>query len=627
MAAKINPRKDPYLKANRLFNQDKFEQALKVLDTILKKQPDHAGATHLMGAIQFHQGHIEAAQAYIEKATSLDDTQHEWFKNLAVVYLHQKAHAQAAKAAHQAVTLKPDYHAGYSLLGDALSALNDMNNAIIAYAKAINFDQSSATTHDRLANCLNKIGKTDQAINVQLTALKLAENSTPEDQSKLCLNLASFYHKIGLVDEAIHYLNQAVQLDPNSPSTHSALIATLIYRYDFDEQIFANYLLYSARHALPYASEIKPHSNNPDPNRKLKIGYVSADFYHHAVAFYITPILEQHDREQFEIYCYYNNTVNDSVTDKIKTLADHWQPCVHLDDSQLAEQIRRDSIDILVDLSGHTVGNRLPVFARKPAPVQISYIGFPTTTGLTTMDYILLPDEAVTNYARSYFSETIIPDHISGTFSPPNITLPVNELPALKNGHITFASFNRPYKISKQVIELWSRVLAAVPDSKLLLHIGAIGSDVINQLYLERFERYGIDRSRIRFHPLLPTYEYLKAHHTVDICLDTFPYSGATTTLISLWMGVPVITLKGIMPYSNTTAMYLDIVNLEDFIANSEDEYINLAKRLSENPGNLSRVRTTIRDKLRISKICTNSTELSLHVVFRNAWINWCLKN
>ncbi|MDT8406579.1 MAG: tetratricopeptide repeat protein [Methylococcales bacterium] len=611
-------------KAIQLFNSGQPEKAKKIVQAILKAKPNQPEAVHLLGGILFQQGDTEKALELIRTAIDLRDDQHEWHKNLAYILAKCERYAEAAQAAYHAVQLKPDYKEAYYILGEALFNLRDHDNAITAFANVLQQQPDNAAAYDRLSSCLNAQGKTDQAIHVLITALEHSDTRSIDDQAQLCVNLATLYHRIGLLDEGIHFLNKAVTLDPESPAKHSALISTLMYRYDFDEQIFANYLLYNARHCLPFASEIKAHDNNRAPERKLKIGYVSADFHHHAVAFYIKPILQQHNRQQFSIYCYYNNTVSDHETDIIKSLSDHWRPCVTLSDIDLTEQIRSDGIDILIDLSGHTVGNRLPVFARKPAPLQISFIGFPTTTGLTTMDYFITNDGMVDEQSAHYFTEKCIQIGAAAPFKPPEISPDITDPPCLSKGYITFASFNRSYKITDAMIALWSEVIKKTPNSKMLVHIGS-QSETVEALYLERFKKYGVDAERIEFYPLKSTYEYFDDHNRVDICLDTFPYNGATTSRISVWMGVPVITLKGVSAQSRISSILLTKLGLKDLIAEDEAQFVEIALKLAHDTSRLSELKHHLRDRVRASGITdeANITQ-TLEAIFRQAWMQWC---
>ncbi|PKM10162.1 MAG: hypothetical protein CVV13_14075 [Gammaproteobacteria bacterium HGW-Gammaproteobacteria-3] len=606
--------------ARVLFAQNQLDPARRTIKKVLKKAPRNAQALYLSGIIEFKRGNTDLAIKHLSAALQTQNDIAEWHRDLAVMYLTTRQFKEAVHAAHRAVQLQEDYPDALSTLGEALAELGDYENAIIAYAKALTGNDRLISAYSGIALCLNETGQTDQAINALLKALTI----TPDDPL-IHGNLAAFYYYIGLVDEAIDALLKKVALLPDSASDHSSLIATVIYRYDFNDAVFRHYLHYSVKHGLPLAAEIKPHLNNPDSGRKLKIGYVSADFRQHAVAFYITPILAQHDKQKFEVYCYHNSRHDDSHTAKIRDFADHWIDCIQMSDAALADKIRQDGIDILLDLSGHSMGNRLSIFARKPAPVQITFIGFPTTTGLIAMDYMILNKGMITDAAKPYFSEKLILLDKIAPFSPPENAPDINALPALKNNFVTFASFNAPYKITDDMIALWCKILTRLPDSKFVLYLGKTQSRVVRNIFLNKFSAHGIDSARIDFHSLLPTPEYLDAHHAIDICLDSFPYNGSTTTFISLWMGVPVITLKGISPQSNQAASILAMIQLEQFITRTEHDYVELACATAHNLNELSALRPTLRERMKTSGITDSENITSdLEQAYLKVWKNWC---
>jgi predicted O-linked N-acetylglucosamine transferase (SPINDLY family) len=312
--------------------------------------------------------------------------------------------------------------------------------------------------------------------------------------------------------------------------------------------VLAEHRRWSEQHTASLANDRQPHANSPDPNRRLRIGYLSPDFCRHSVAFFIESLLAAHDRSAFEILCYANVSQTDIITERLQGLADKWRDIVHLSDQQVAELVRADAVDILVDLVGHTVNNRLLVFARKPAPVQISYLGYPNTTGLSTIDYRLTDAWAdPPGRADRFHTETLV--RLQGGFlcyQPWPGTPEVSPLPALTSGHITFASFNNATKVNPEVIALWSKILRLLPNARLIMKALQLGDIGTRQRFAQLFEQNGVSMERVELLGWASsTAEHLELYNRVDIGLDPFPYNGTTTTCEALWMGVPVIVLAG----------------------------------------------------------------------------------
>jgi predicted O-linked N-acetylglucosamine transferase (SPINDLY family) len=367
------------------------------------------------------------------------------------------------------------------------------------------------------------------------------------------------------------------------------------------------------------------HSNVRDPARRLRIGFVSADFRNHAVANFIEPVLEGFARDaQLTLYSYYNYASQDATTERIKGYFSSWDQVVGLSDEALAQKIREDGIDILVDLSSHTAHNRLLVFARKPAPVQVSWIGYPGSTGLHAMDYYLSDRHCLPEgQFEDQFTEKIVRLPAASPFLPLRDAPPVNALPALTNGYITFGSFNRPNKITRGVIALWSNLLKAVPDARLVL--GAMPQDSEGNVWLAWFEQEGIDAQRLTFYPKKAMGEYLALHHQVDICLDTFPYNGGTTSWHAISMGVPTLTLAGETVAGRSGACILGQVGLESFVAQSKEEFVQKGRQWATDIQSLSQLRAGM--KSRFEQSAAGKPEVvtaGLAQAMRVMWQRWC---
>jgi predicted O-linked N-acetylglucosamine transferase (SPINDLY family) len=378
-------------------------------------------------------------------------------------------------------------------------------------------------------------------------------------------------------------------------------------------------------HARAHAQPSRPFANDRNPDRRLRIGYVSADFQNHSAAFAFSPLILHHDRSEFEVFCYSCGSVEDQRTKSLRKAAENWRSAGGLSDEALAAQIRADRIDILVDLSGHTQGHRLFVFARKPAPIQMTGWGFGSGTGLRTMDYLFSDPVTIPQGVRHLFAERIIDLPCCMCFEAPRDAPPVSALPALQGKPFTFGSINRTEKMSARSVALWSRILRAMPASRLLLksyklELAGVRSDVIG-----RFGEQGISPERLLLLGGTHTYDHLKALHQVDLALDPLP-NGGITTAETLWMGVPVLALPGGTPSCRVSAAILTAVGMPDWITRDEDEYVRIALDFADDPDLLSRIRGEMRQRVASSLVFDVKRYAALvEDAYRNAWRQWCV--
>jgi predicted O-linked N-acetylglucosamine transferase (SPINDLY family) len=372
--------------------------------------------------------------------------------------------------------------------------------------------------------------------------------------------------------------------------------------------------------------ETRPqHSNDPNPDRRLRVGFVSGDFHNHTIACLIEPVMRLLGRYAgVELHAYYSNTVEDDVTHRLRASVHHWQPVAGLSDEELARKIMDDAIDILIDLSGHTMLNRLRTFARKPAPIQISWCGYPGTTGLQAMDYYLADRKWLPpgQFDRQ-FTEKLLYLPATVPFQPHAAAPPVNPLPALTNGHLTFGSFNRLGKINASTIQLWSQLLNAVPNATLL--IGGMALDARQPALLAQFAAHGIARERLSFHPRCAIETYLGLHHRIDLCLDTHPYSGGTTTNHALWMGVPTLTLAGHTPAARQGAALMGHLGLDQCIAADAADFLAKGIYWSEHLPELAELRAGLRERCARSPVQQPEVIVAaLERTLRHVWRRWC---
>ncbi|MBK8161707.1 MAG: glycosyltransferase [Gammaproteobacteria bacterium] len=440
------------------------------------------------------------------------------------------------------------------------------------------------------------------------------------------VNLANSCNRPGGLDQAAAAIRRALELEPDFAAAHSALLVTLQYMGDVTpEQSFAEHRRFAARFEAPLKSGWRPHRNARDPERRLKIGYLSPDFRRHSVAWFIEPVLTAHDRTRVEIFGYYNHHRQDEVTARLAASADHWRPCHDLGDVQLAERIRADGIDILVDLAGHTNENRLPALARKPAPVQVTWLGYPATTGLDAVDYRLCTNDTDPPGQEAWHSEVLyrLPRSLWCYRPPAERPATTPAARAARRDAITFGSLNNPAKITPERIALWAEILRAVPGSRLVMTnilAGPVSEDI-----RALFTGCGIAAERLRFPGRLPASGYWKLLEEIDIALDPFPYTGTTTTCETLWTGVPVVTQAGTSSAARAGYALLKAVGLETLAAASDVEYVRIATGLAQDTARLDALRAELPARFAASPLRDEAGfTRDLEAAYRDMWHRWC---
>jgi predicted O-linked N-acetylglucosamine transferase (SPINDLY family) len=404
------------------------------------------------------------------------------------------------------------------------------------------------------------------------------------------------------------------------------VIACLNYDPDCTpEQALAEHRHWAERVASPRYPAAPRHANDRDPERRLRIGYVSPDFRRHPVSSIFAPILAAHDPRQTEVTCYYNFAGEDVVTLRLKSLAQHWRPVAAIDDAALCAQIRADRIDILVDLAGHTGGSRLLAFAHKPAPVQVSWLGYFNTTGLATMDYFLSdPWSSPPGQDRLYVERLLRLPHTRFCYEPPQYMPEVGTLPCDSSGHITFGSLNNLAKLNDQVLALWSQLLLALPHSRLLVQTAALDDAPNCRHFRERWARLGIAPERLQLRGFAPIEQSPAAYAEIDIALDPFPFCGGMTSFEALWMGVPLITLPGATVASRQSASMLANLGLRELIAADAREYVDKARELALDPQRLAALRAGLRARFAASPLMDyRGFARALESAYRRMWRDW----
>jgi len=512
-------------------------------------------------------------------------------------------------------TLRASEAAVLNNRGVALADLGQWRQAERSYRRALALDPKHALAHNNLGNALRQLGQVEEAERCYRQALLLRPD-LPQAHN----HLANALRDLGRLEEAEASYRLALVL----PHAYSNLLFLLNYIPSRSAaEVHAEHLEFARRFAAGLRRD--PLRNASDPERKLRIGYVSGDLREHSVAFFIEPALANHDRRDVDVFCYYNYPLADATTARLKAHTAGWRDVAALSDEALAALVREDGIDVLVDLSGHTSHNRLLTFARKPAPVQATWLGYLNTTGLEAMDYRLTdPHASPEGRFDAFHSERLVrlPDS-QWCYQPPAACPEVAPAPCERSGRITFAVFTTPPKISRTMLEAWSRLLERVPASRLLVVTGIVGS-VPRQL-AQRFTQAGIPADRLELHGSQAFDEYLLMHGAADVMLDTHPYSGGTTTCHALWMGVPVVTLAGDTPTSRGGASLLHAAGLGDLVAESADRYVEIAASLAGDAARIAALRAGMRERLRASALMdARRFTRNLEAAFRSMWKSWC---
>jgi predicted O-linked N-acetylglucosamine transferase (SPINDLY family) len=565
-------------------------------------------------------GRLDDAVAAYRRAIAQKPDYAEAFHNLGSTLNDRKRFPEAIAAIERALQLKPDYAEAFDNLGNALKDLRRHDEAIAAYRRSIALKPDAAPVHNNLGTALWDAGRHDEAAVALGQALALKP-----DLAAAHNNLGNVRRDQGRLDEALACFRRAVELKPDLVKAASNFVYALHFHPDHDSPaILAEHRRWASRYAEPLAAEIRPHANDRSPHRRLKVGFLSPDFREHPVGRLLLPLLAHLDRRQVEVWCYSDVQVPDDVTERLKALADRWQETAELDDRRVADRVREDRIDLLIDLTLHTAENRMLVFARKPAPVQVTMLGLPSTTGLETVDYRLtdpyLDPPGVTD--ADYSERSIRLPHSFWCYQPPEQTPQVTELPALRRGFVKFGCLNQFTKVSRATVLLWTEVLRSLPGSRLLIHAQP-GShrDAVRTL----FQEAGIAGDCIEFAGKAPLLAYFQTYQGLDLCLDPFPHNGGTTTMDSLWMGVPVITLAGRTAVGRGGVSILSNLGLEDLIARTPEDYVASALRWARDPVGLAALRSNLRPRMQSSVLMDGGNYAAgVEAALRGMWEAWC---
>ena len=533
------------------------------------------------------EGAVEACLQAVEMRGDLV----EGHVNLGNAYRARGELAAAVSEYRYALRLKPDLPGGQQLLGMALLALGDEENL----REAVKLMPGVAAAWNNLGNVMQRSGRLDEALEYYREALRI-EPALAEGHN----NLGSVFKEMGQVDDAVGEYRRAVELAPENAGLHSNLLLALNYHVSSTrEGLYREALEWARRHADGLARVTRRPAEHDQAERRLRIGYVSADFRSHASAFFLAPLLENHDAAKVEVFCYSDVSSSDSVTDRLRRAAHHWRHIAGMSHQSVTEMVRDDAIDVLVDLKLHADHNRLLVFARKPAPVQVTWLGYPGTTGMKAMDFRLTdpwldPDPEQDDL---YAEKTVRLPETFWCYDPMS-----NEMvsPALSTGGVTFGCLNHFSKMNQELFSIWAQLLKRVEGSRLLL-LAAEGSH--RDQAAKAFEQLGVQPQRIVFVGPRPREDYLRLYQGIDIALDSWAVNGHTTTFDALWMGVPVVTMAGPTALGRAGISQLMNLGMKEMIAASAQEYIDIAATLAGDLGRVSEIRAGLRARMQQSAL------------------------
>lgn len=590
---------------------------------VLARDPGHPHALNNLAVLMRGERRLDEALALYRRALERSSDDASVRSNMGCVLVDQKRDADAAAALRIALALRPDYPDALFNLGNCLRTLGDKTGAMTVYRRATRANPEMAEAYTGIGDLHRDQNELAAAVDSYVTALRRRPGMLEAYN-----NLGEALKDQGRLGEAAAVIQEGMRHHPNNALMHGNLLLLLHYSAGVpSETIHRAHLDWDERHTRPLLSATPRFANDRAPDRPLRVGYVSPDFCTHSCAYFSEPLLSAHDRDAVEIICYPVSGRHDRMTERFQSLASRWRPLVGMNDDEAAAAIRKDDIDILVDMAGHTGGNRLPVFARKPAPIQVTWLGYPDTTGMVAMDYRLTDAVAdPVGEADARASERLV--RLTGGFLAfrPVIDVPLAQTPpALAAGHVTFGSFNNLSKVPSDVVRVWSEILKRVPNSRLVLKSRALGDPPTRARYAQMFAACGVEPGRVDLLARIEAVEgHLRAYDRIDIGLDPFPYNGTTTTCEALWMGVPVVTWLGAHHVARVGGSLLSHCGLGELVAADEVGYIDTAVALACDLPRVTALRQTMRERLEGSPLTDHvGFARKVETAYRGFWHDW----
>lgn len=655
-----------------------IEEAIQCCRTAVQWMPQDPECRVNLGLALQKAGQLEEAIAHLGAAVQMDARRREFWTSLGGALAKAARFEDAARCWGAAIQAHPQWFDAHLGLARALYSLSRLDESAAAFGRAAEIEPERGLALAEMAAVQCAMGQFEAAIATAQEALA-RESDCPEAHNSLGLGLMRMGHlqqaidaftevialrpldlpgyanlgvalqSMGRTDEAVEAFTRAVERGMGKLTAggeavgdlrvshagvgastvagiHSNLLLTMLYQEGgTQEAIFAEHRRFAQLHAARLAPMVHPRGTEGKP--RLRIGYVSPDLRTHSVAYFLEGLLANHDGQQFEVVCYSDVRRADETTERLRGHAHQWRDIVALTDSEAAKCIAEDGVDVLVDLAGHTADNRMLMFARKPAPVQISYLGYQHTSGLDVMDWRMtdgfVDPPGVSD--RFYTEKLLRLPRIFACYRPPDTAPPVAELPALAGGPFTFGWFGRLDKLTKAMLRVWGRILAQRPGARLLLVARGIQEPAIQQRLMEALRDAGGQEQQVEMRPEQAFEQYLVMHGEVDLALDVFPFNGHTTTCHGLWMGVPIVTLCGESYASRMGAGVQRWLGLEELAVRDEQQYVVRAVEWSSDLSRLAEVRRTLRERMRSSALMDGAGfAREVEAAYRHAWRAWC---
>ena len=620
MALKIKPNyAEAHNAIGNLYEKNsQYELSIEAYKKYLEIKPDCFLGLNNLGKVLTDHASFEEAE-YCLLLSVIKNPQHpETHNNLGVLYEATGRLIDAEQSYLRALEIVPNFSEALNNLGSLCNTLGQLVRAEKLILKALAINSSHAETYNNLGNCLKEMGRLTESINGFEKALELNPSLAPTHH-----NLGVVLKDLGRLDEAELCYRRALELKPDSDDAYSSLLFTLNYHPDkSSETIFAAYQEYDRRFCVPLRDQWRPFSNNRESQRRLRVGYVSPDFRICSVRHFLEPLLANHDKSAVEVFAYAQLAVEDQMTAAYKGYVDHWVPTIAMSDADLAERIRADQIDILVDAAGHCANHRLGVFARKPAPVSLSWLGFGYTTGLSAIDYYLTDEITAPPGSEHLFSETPWPlDPIAYAYRPAHGMGEVNPLPALSKGYVTFGTLTRSVRINHRTIRVWAQILQQVPHARLVIDSSSYKETLMQDSLAELFAAQGISRDRLEIGYHSP-WDTLRG---IDIGLDGFPHNSGTTLFETLYMGIPFITLADRPGMGRLGSSILRALGRSEWIAQTEAEYVRKAVALAGDLPALASNRAIQRGQMEASPLMDEpGYARKVEAAYRTMFTRWC---
>lgn len=605
-------------------NQKKYAEASSLFKQAFEINPSSVEVCRHLAKSLYFSNKVESGKQYFEQVLKLNSDDVESLSFLGRIFRDQGKYEEALLYYKRLNSIQPSGFS-HANVGLVLQDLGRATEATIQYKEALKHTPDSYEFYNNLALLYNDMARYEEAYSCYENALRLNPNNP-----LLLSNAAATYKDLGFLDKAIELLKRAISITPDHGYLYSNLLFVMLYAASVKpEELASTSRIFGEKIVDPLLIK-KAHSNNKNTERKLRIGYVSPDFFKHAVHYFLEPLLILHDRTKFEIFAYSNTPKEDDVTERIKKEVDHWRDIRFLSDEKITSLIEADSIDILVDLTGHTGKNNLRIFAQKPAPIQITWLGYPATTGMKAIDYritdIYAEPVGMTEHLNT---ETLwrLPQIFCCYQPSENSPAVIDHSPFEDNDYITFGCFNNFAKVTDDVMRTWSKIMAQVPKSQLLLEIFGVDIAMVRDQVQKRLEAAGIPLDRVILETRRRTNQYI-LYNRIDIALDPYPCNGGTTSMDTMWMGVPMITLAGRHFVSRMGVTILTNAGLPELIANSEDAYVKITVDLANDRERLKKMRHGLQEKVVASPLMDQKLfARNMEAAYREMWKIWCQKD